>query len=242
MFLLTKPIKLSFAHFMLATTACVSPSIAASLQVSPVVIDVETEKASASVITLRNTGEQGVNAQIRVFRWSQVKGKDIYEETSDVVASPPMMKLDAKMSNIVRVVRVKQSAPKGEESYRLVIDELPSGEKKAGTITLLVRHAIPVFFASSKATSENINWSLQRQNGRLLLQAVNSGDKRLRLANMTANSDKTKVDFGKGLNGYVLGHSNLTLLSKTSAADISGAVTLKADTHKEPLNVSVQIR
>lgn len=242
MFSLTKTIKLSFAQFMLATSAFISPTLAASLQVSPVVIDVETEKSSASVLTLRNTGDAVVNAQVRVFRWSQIKGKDVYEETTDVVASPPMMRLDAKMSNIVRVVRVKQSAPKGEESYRLLIDELPSGEKKAGTITMLVRHAIPVFFATSKATSDNIHWSLQRQNGRLLLQAVNSGDRRLRLANMSASSNQGKVDFGKGLNGYVLGHSHLTLVSKTPAADLSGAVTLKADTHKEPLNVSVQIR
>jgi fimbrial chaperone protein len=46
---------------------------AASLQVSPVSVEVPAPGAAAT-ITLRNEGSNPLNAQIRVFRWSQVNG------------------------------------------------------------------------------------------------------------------------------------------------------------------------
>lgn len=214
----------------------------ASLQVSPILIDIESDKSAASTVTLRNTGEVPLNAQIRVFSWKQVEGEDEYEETDDVVASPPVAKLDAKGSYVIRVVRTKQSAPRGEESYRLVIDELPSSQQKAGTVAMLVRHSIPVFFSATGSKPAQITWSLQKKGGKTVLKAVNVGDKRLRLANLTATSGKAKAEFGKGLSGYVLGKSTHLFVAKAQSGTLSGAVNLKAETQVEPLNVTVQSR
>jgi fimbrial chaperone protein len=214
----------------------------ASLQVSPILIDIEADKSSASTVTLRNTGESALNAQVRVFRWSQANGEDQYDETDDVVASPPVAKLDAKGSYVIRVVRTKQSAPIGEESYRLVIDELPSAQQKSGTVAMLVRHAIPVFFSSTVAKPAIITWSLQRKDGKTALKAVNNGDKRLRVANLAATSGSAKADFGKGLSGYVLGKSTHTFIAKGQIGTLSGAVNIKADTQSDPVNVTIQSR
>jgi fimbrial chaperone protein len=215
---------------------------AASLQVSPILVDLEAEKSSTSVITLRNSSDGVVNAQVRVFKWSQENGADVFDETSDVVASPPIIKLNAQGSNVIRVVRVKNSAPVGEESYRLIIDELPNGDKKAGTIAMLVRHSVPMFFSTARATNPEVTWSLTRKAGKLQVKAVNVGDKRLRLANLTGTSGGATIDFGRGLNGYVLGRSTLNLTSKSNVGTIAGSVTLKADTHMEQLNVSVPLK
>ena len=70
-------------------------SWAASLQVTPVMIEVAAPGA-ATTVKLRNDGATPLNAQIRVFRWSQVNGEDKLEPTTDVVASPPLTKLSPK--------------------------------------------------------------------------------------------------------------------------------------------------
>ena len=65
---------------------------------------------------------------------------------------------------VIRVVRTNRAPIRGEESYRLVADELPDPEaKKAGTINLLVRHSVPVFFRSTAATQPNVTWNIAKR-------------------------------------------------------------------------------
>ena len=132
--------------------SAVSVASAASLQVTPVLVDVLAEGASATSVTLKNSGNKQVTAQIRIFRWSQKNGEDQFEETTDVAASPPMVTMRPNGEYLVRVVRSNRAPIRGEESYRLVADELPDAAAKAsGAVNLLVRHSVPVFFHSPSA-------------------------------------------------------------------------------------------
>ncbi len=70
-------------------------------------IDV-TAPGAASTVTLRNEGAAPINAQIRVYRWSQVDGKENLEPTEDVVASPPAVTLAPQTNYVARVVRVSK--------------------------------------------------------------------------------------------------------------------------------------
>src|SRR5262245_16497371 len=110
------------------TTALVTslPTLAgaASLQVSPVTVEIPAPGATA-MIKLRNDAAAPLNVQLRVFRWTQENGEEKLEPTNDVVASPPVARLPAKSEHVVRLVRLnKQPITKGE-SYRLLVDELP---------------------------------------------------------------------------------------------------------------------
>jgi fimbrial chaperone protein len=61
------------------------------------------------------------------------------------VASPPAAKLAPKSNYVVRVVRVTKRPVSGEESYRVLIDQLPEGaQQKGNAVNLLVRYSIPV--------------------------------------------------------------------------------------------------
>ena len=112
---------------------------AGSLQVEPVLIDVSAPGA-ASTITLRNEGTAPINVQIRLFRWSQVEGKEHLETTNDVVASPPAITVTPKTNYVARVVRVTKRPVSGEESYRVLIDQLPAPTQERGNaVHLLVR-------------------------------------------------------------------------------------------------------
>ena len=124
----------------------IDPSWAASLQVAPVKVEVASPGA-ATTVKLRNEGTTSLNAQIRVFRWSQVNGEDKLEPTTDVVASPPLTKLSPKTDYTVRLVRVSKTPVAKEETYRLFIDELPdAANQRNRAVNLLLRYSIPVFF------------------------------------------------------------------------------------------------
>ena len=84
-----------FCAGALLLLAAPAVSRAGTLQVEPVLIDV-TAPGAASTVTLRNEGTAPINVQIRLFRWSQVDGKEKLEPTDEVVASPPAITMAAK--------------------------------------------------------------------------------------------------------------------------------------------------
>jgi fimbrial chaperone protein len=122
------------AIVLLLTTALASlPTAlcAASLQVAPVSIEVQAP-AAAATLKLRNEGPSPINAQLRVFRWSQTNGEEKLEPTDDVVASPPIVALTPKTDYTVRLVRVTKRPILVGESYRLFVDELPEPKCLSG--------------------------------------------------------------------------------------------------------------
>lgn len=122
-------------------------SAASSLRVAPIGLKLSAPQ-QAGVIRVWNDGRSPIQVQVRVFRWTVVGGKDVLTPTQDVVASPPMATLSPGVENLIRVVRVSGRPIAGKEGYRLIVDELPNpAEQRAGTINVLVRHAIPVVFS-----------------------------------------------------------------------------------------------
>src|SRR5215472_15707612 len=176
------------------------PANAGSLQVEPVLVDVAAPGA-ASTVTLRNEGTAPINAQIRVFRWSLVNGKEHLDPTNDVVASPPSVTLTPKGQYITRIVRVSKQPVVGEESYRLLVDQLPDlSQQRNGAVNLMVRHSIPVFFGAANKKNPTITWSLAVKGDKVTVLAHNTGDRRLRIANLKLrDANGHSISFGNGL-------------------------------------------
>jgi fimbrial chaperone protein len=180
---------------------------AAQVHVRPVILDIQAPAMTGN-LTFRNLGKDRVTAQVRVFRWTQRKGRDVLEPTREVVASPPMLRLSPRRENVVRVVRTKKSAVRGEEAYRVIVDEIPDRRKQQGGVVFAVRYSIPVFFRAQNATPPRLRWLAKRRGGRLIIAATNSGDRHARLTDLRVSTTggQTLKTF-RGLAGYVLGHS-----------------------------------
>lgn len=196
---------------------------AGSLQVEPVLVDV-TAPGAASTLTLRNEGATSINAQIRVFRWSLINGQEKLEPTNDVVASPPAVTVTPKGQYIARVVRVSKRPVSGEESYRLLVDELPDlSQQKNGAVNLQMRYSIPVFFGAPNKKRPNVNWSIAVQGNKVILTARNNGDRRLRISALKLRDTNGRtISFGNGLAGYALGQSTK---SWTAPGSVHGFAT-----------------
>src|SRR5579872_7182532 len=184
---------------------------AASLQVAPVSVEVAAPGA-ASTLKLRNEGTAPLDAQIRVFRWTLVDGVDTLTPADDVVASPPQVALRPKTDYVVRVVRTSKEPVAKEETYRLLIDELPTRTGAGGaTVTIALRYSIPVFFTASGIAAPKLSWEMQQRNNKALIAVTNNGDRRIRLAKLKFTDTKGGIaSYGDGLAGYVLGHSTKT--------------------------------
>ncbi len=202
----TRRYPLFVASTALACIAALSPALAAALRVSPILI--EAGPQANATITLRNQENRPLNAQVRVFRWTQKDGREELVPTDDVIASPPIVSIAAKEDHIVRLQRTIGQEPVDEEAYRVVVDELPNPDRQRnGTVAVVLRYIVPAFFFPADATQPRLRWSLDRRDGRAYIVAENSGDKRVQLVNLGIKTGGRTVLVGKGLAGYVLGHA-----------------------------------
>jgi fimbrial chaperone protein len=184
---------------------------------------------NSATLRLRNDADRPMSVQVRVFRWTQVDGVDRYEPTTAVVASPPSTRMNPKVDYTLRVVRVSKTPITSEESYRLIIDELPTNlVKRSGTINLVMRHSIPVFFKNPQTGQPKVSWKLANVGGALKLVAENAGGTRLKLADLSIHQGNAALYRHRGLVGYVLAGAKMewpvSLRQKPSAS----VVTLKA--------------
>ena len=214
---------------------------AASLQVSPVSVEVPAPGAAAT-ITLRNEGPSPLNAQVRVFRWSQVNGEEKLEPTDDVVASPPITTLVPKTDYTVRLVRVIKRPVSVEESYRLLVDELPEPKARQNrVVTLVMRYSIPVFFYPRDSAGAKLAWSVEQRGQSVYVSAANAGDRHARISALTLrDGNGTTASFGNGLTGYVLGHSTMRWEApgNTHRLGTGSSVVISAQSDSGPINAS----
>jgi fimbrial chaperone protein len=185
------------------------PASSATLGVSPVLLDISMPRNNGK-LRLENRGEDHVDIQVRVFRWEKKDGRDYLAATKDVMASPPMAKLKPGAKYTLRIVRVAKHAVEREESYRVVIDQLPKRTKRRGShVSFLIRQSIPVFFAPTATEESSLSWSATMENGKLMLRAENAGKSRAKLSNIKlATREGEPVMQREGLAGYVLAGSN----------------------------------
>ena len=191
----------------LALVVLVAPLLsasAASLRVSPVSFDL-VAPAQTAAITLSNTGAAPVNAQVRIFRWTQTGGQDQLTDTQDVIASPPAATIPMNQDQLIRLVRVSGQPLVNEECYRLLVDELPTAAAPGhSVIDFVIRYSIPVFFANANSAAK-LQWTARASAGSLTLSASNTGNRHVRISELAVTSaNGTKVVFSAGLVGYVL--------------------------------------
>jgi fimbrial chaperone protein len=119
---------------------------AASLRVAPINLDV-AEGATSTTLQVWNTGGTAVRIQVRVYLWTHTATTDTLTPTTAVVASPPIGTLKPGGENLIRIVRVATTPVTTREMYRVLVDQLPDPKSaKAGVVSILVRHAIPLYF------------------------------------------------------------------------------------------------
>ncbi|OTH00892.1 molecular chaperone [Acinetobacter sp. ANC 4973] len=185
-------------------------SLAASLQVAPISVSFSPQE-KAKEIWLTNTSERPIRAQTRVLIWSQVSGQDQVNPTRDLVASPSITEIKAGEQQLIRIIRIASQNTAVEQTYRLLIDELPSsGQADAQTgLQLLLQYSIPVFIQPTDSIAMRNGLTLlnqvsfQYQNQQLIVQ--NNAKSHIRMSELTyINPNGERIPLINGLVGYAL--------------------------------------
>lgn len=223
-------------------TACLLawPVAAANLQISPVMINLRVGQG-ATGINLQNLGEAPVYGQVRVYLWEQKDGDDVLTPTQDVVASPPIIQIGPKSSQIIRLVRRSEQLPASELTYRILIDEIPKDDGPASGVDIRLRYSVPMFvLPADERAAPVLAWSVFKKEGFWMLRVRNSGTQRAQIGALElSNAAGKQFEIASGLFGYVLaGRVREWRLPTPGDADLNGTLAVKANINSRPTSAS----
>lgn len=189
-----------------------SLTVASGLQVSPISLSLQARE-NASGLTLSNSGNDKVRAQVRVYQWLQDDTGDQLTLSRGLLASPPMIEINPGEKQLIRVIRAK-APPQGtgavEDAYRVLINELPiKSDNQTTGLQFALSYSLPVFVqpVGVTKTSPQLQWSthLQSDGKEIKLRVSNRGNGHAQLAGLSFidTAGKNTV-INAGLLGYVL--------------------------------------
>jgi len=135
------------AAIVLSALVLAGPAFANDFTVSPTSITVAPGNQVAT-LTVRAGGPGVTMGQVRVMRWHRDGGSGRLEPTRDVVASPPAMQMAPNQELTIRLVRTATTAVRGQECYRVLVDQLPGESPQGQMVSFTVRHSVPLCFGS----------------------------------------------------------------------------------------------
>lgn len=217
---------------------------ASGLQIAPTSIEMPSA-GPAQALWLTNTGDHELRAQVRAYTWSQGGGKDQLDPTQALVASPPMLSVPPGGRQLVRVIRTGHDAAAGEQTYRLLVDELPLEAAKGTGVQYVLRYSVPVFIGVSGTPS--LKWSGAPSSEGLELTVGNSGTAHAQIREMSlVQPGAAPLPIVPGLLGYVLPgatmHWTIALPAGASATNASLKALVNGDATDQILSPGAQPR
>lgn len=147
-------VRLLIAIALAAATAVTAAAQPTTFSIDPLLIRLDAETRNA-VVTITNTSAKELRFEIKAFAWDQVPPDGAMKLTpsTDVVIFPPLVTLKPKMTQRVRVGTTVALGPV-EKSYRIMVEELPSGAAPAAAnqVAVRTRIGVPVFVAPTNPT------------------------------------------------------------------------------------------
>jgi len=241
-------IRRALSACVLAILGCVA--WASGLQVSPVSVRlVATQNAEG--LTLSNTGTEPLQAQVRVYQWTQADGKDQLAPSRGLVISPPQLSIEPGGQQLVRVIRTgAPPAGTSEDAFRLAVDELPSASPNPSPNTssnanlgknglqFVLHYSVPVFVEPPATTplAHQLSWQLVESGGKVALQVSNTGTQHAQLARLIyTGASGAPITLHDGLLGYVLPGATMRWPLNQAAAAFAGSGTLEALVNGAPV-------
>jgi fimbrial chaperone protein len=176
-----------------------------TVTVNPVRIQVSSARPNA-VLQITNHEDQPVTFQAHVVLWRFDGQKDVYSDSNDVMLNPPIATIGPHQTQIIRLgLRHPVEGP-DEESYRLIVEEVPQTKPGFSGVQTILRLSIPIFALPKAPTSSHVAWQVSRTgDSRLRVVATNSGSAHVQIKSL-------EVSAADSQDGYLKGNSLTYLL------------------------------
>ena len=129
--------------------------VGSSFEVSPIRVTFQPNESSA-LMTVRNEGNEKLRLQIKVMAWDQSKdGEMVLKPTDDIIFYPTLLTVEPGAQRNLRVGN-KSNVMAKEQTYRIIVEELPSNTKLQGTgVRIVTKMSIPIFIKPARAEVKN---------------------------------------------------------------------------------------
>jgi fimbrial chaperone protein len=193
---------LATACFLLVA-ALINCAEAASIAVDPITFTMQAAQG-AEVLRVSNTDDKPVRVQVTPMAWALVDGSQHESESDGLLLNPPIFSIDAHKMQFVRFGLRQHKVPEIEESYRLLVEEVPdpNAAQVSGLRTVL-RLSVPVFVAPERPV-KHLTWQLLASADGMHLVAVNDGNVHQRLVRVSALGDGKAATVISSVATYVL--------------------------------------
>lgn len=232
------PVSLRLAGALAVGCALAAAASAASFKLYPVRIVLSPDQP-VQTMTIHNSGAEPARAQLRVFAWSQADGEDVFTETRDILANPPIFEVPPGGDQIARF-GLRTSPGPVEKSYRVFVQEVPTDRpRKAGEIQTLLRISVPIFVPAPGAVGK-LEWRLFPSNGKqvtLAIRNVGGAHVEINHIDLRRNGDPIAA---RDMSVYLLpGSAKRLTLDSTSAVTAGQTIALKAQTDQGALSAAI---
>jgi fimbrial chaperone protein len=157
-----------------------SASALAAIDISPVLIAMSEER-NKEVVRITNSGDTAKSFEVNAVAWSQSeKEREIYSETDDLLAVPPLFTVQPGQTQVVRIGLMRRAEEDRELAYRVFFTELAPPELGEGTtsgIKMRLRFGIPAFIAPLSAAAPVVELiKLHTIDGHTFIELRNTGN------------------------------------------------------------------
>jgi fimbrial chaperone protein len=177
----------------------------ATLSVNPIRIQVSSSRPNA-VLQITNREDEPVTLQAHIVAWSLDGQKEVYVDSDNLVLNPPIATLAPHQTQFIRLGLRRPVEGLQEQSYRLVVEEVPPPFKPDTTgVHMVVKITIPVFAVPKAATAPRVAWqAVHTSDGQMKLIATNSGSAHVQIKSLEVTSADSPDEYLKGGNPVYL--------------------------------------
>lgn len=169
---------------------------AGSFQVTPIRLEFSGQQRTAA-LTVRNDSAEPLVVQIELADWSQHDSQDVYTDTTELLATPPIVTVPAGRDQVFRVGLRRTPDPSRELSYRVFLREIvaPPAQDFTG-LQVSLRVGVPVFVKPIAAAKPALVWSARvAPDGRLSVTAKNTGNMHVQVVDFKVNLPGAEAAF-----------------------------------------------
>lgn len=202
--LLSQPISQTLSGLAFALAA--ATAYAGSYSVSPVRATLSATK-KVDALTITNQSDKAAIIQMQLLQWQQQDGKDIYSETQDILATPPVFTVPPNSKQVVRLGLRRAPDSQQELSYRLFLKEVPPPPRPDFQgIQMALQISIPVFVSPPVAVKPALAWRATLASNRTLnLHLHNQGLGHIQISQLRLmTADGSVLPSASPIAGYVL--------------------------------------
>lgn len=169
-----------------------------AVTISPVQLNLSVKNPIVS-FTVTNDSETILTYQAVTLSWSQTDGKDVQEDTTNIIVTPPIVSINPNSLQVFRVALHHSEATSLEQTYRIVLEDISENpdKKVLNGLSFRFNHNLPVFYAPLSIL-DLVVWSMceTKIKGMRCLMIENKGNVHAKIIKLSVVSATAKEPNG----------------------------------------------